>query len=97
MASCKNCIHYGICEYSDLKTYATIEKLKLRCKDFKNKADITEVQHGEWKLFYEGCDFLNFHCSHCDSRLDVRFKMDIDKHKFCYNCGAKMSTKRGRV
>ena len=38
MASCKDCIHNGICIWTQVES-----KLKKVCKDFKNKSDFVEV------------------------------------------------------
>ncbi|MDD5980168.1 MAG: hypothetical protein PUC23_03550 [bacterium] len=37
MATCKDCIHYGICEYS------TITDKQVKCKDFIFKEDYVKV------------------------------------------------------
>lgn len=41
--TCKNCIHWVLCEYADLKEYKTEENLKTHCKDFINKESVVEV------------------------------------------------------
>lgn len=43
MASCKDCIQYGECEYADNIQYEDVEQLKNDCPGFKNKADFVEV------------------------------------------------------
>ena len=72
MKSCEQCIQYNVCrdEYKD----------KLRCSEFKNKADYVEVvrckdcKHGHWNqetLFGRCVDFCDF--------TDLR----INKDHFC--------------
>jgi len=46
MGSCKDCVHYGICEYS------TIIDKEIQCKDFFNKANYVEVD-GDATLLIE--------------------------------------------
>ena len=55
--SCKNCIHYGLCEYS------SITGKDIECKDYKGKNDYIKivrckdcsVPHNKWT----GCPKLN--------------------------------------
>ena len=81
--ACKGCIHYNVCrdEHKD----------KLKCSEYRNKADYAEVKHGEWiddmKVIstvggVEMKALVGYRCSLC-GRAELR------KEPYC-NCGAKM-------
>lgn len=85
-ATCKDCIHYSVCIF-----HHNGDEYK-KCVHFKNKADVAEVRHGEWKDSGD-CDWR---CTNCDDY----FALDIDMHpiddcgmNYCPNCGAKMDGK----
>ena len=46
MVTCNDCYHVEIC---DMPTITDGRKNASNCKKFKNKADIVEVRHGEWR------------------------------------------------
>ena len=52
MAYCKDCLHWGVCEWADNN--------ETMCSDFKNKADVVEIKHGKWLK-------NNTECSVCKS------------------------------
>lgn len=90
MANCKECIHYGICIWTQVNT----EKKKV-CKDFKNKADFVEVVHGEWIAINSNFGtpagitmngVTGYKCSLCG-------RQEISKEPYC-NCGAIMDGER---
>ena len=85
--ACKDCIHHYVCRdpYKD----------KLKCADFKNKADFVEVKHGEWIEDMKALStvagvemkaLVGYRCSLC-GRAELR------KEPYC-NCGAKMDGER---
>lgn len=54
MVSCKNCIHYEVCDYRDPARYATIQDLKKDCRHCIPTADVvpkSEVE--ELKKIYK--------------------------------------------
>lgn len=62
MATCKECVHYVICQNEAFKearfsvkaeTVIVTIKDRIACKFFQNKADFVEVKHGEWLPDYE--------------------------------------------
>ena len=76
MAICKACIHQKVCVWhNELE-----DECNGNCADFKNKADVAEVKHGEWQRQKNGFYFL---CSVCG-------KAAATKGNFCHNCGANM-------
>ena len=82
MVTCKECIHYKICVWTQVETDIT-----KTCEDFKNKTDFVEVKHGEWIAHYNGSMKPIYRCSVCNERL-VGYS-DPNKVPYCH-CGAKM-------
>ena len=85
MASCYDCVHINVC-----KAYEP-EDADCICNQFKNKADVVEVKHGEWLdnivegTTVAGIDFkgvVGYKCSLCG-------REERKKEPYC-NCGAKM-------
>lgn len=82
---CKDCVHYKVC--SDWSV-SPIDNIVKNCKHFKNKADVEEVKHGEWKEHYAyGC--WHYDCPFCDDGYATKEK-DKTPPNYCQNCGAKM-------
>lgn len=86
MANCYECIHIDACSDASEAGFSSL-KLDYDCKHFKNKADLMEVKHGEWKpehIFNEDklC-FTVYHCSQCKAVYSF-------PHNYCPCCGAKM-------
>lgn len=72
MATCRECLHYGLCEYS------IIIDREIKCKDFKRK-------HGEWNSDMIG--FCNV-CMECGAIVErTAIKNNSGKLNFCPNCG----------
>lgn len=87
MASCKDCIHERVCEKlypKGLLPYQSSEyPAESFCLEFKNKADIVEVEHGYWiKGKRIGINVPQYTCSKCGKWEDAEFP-------YCH-CGAKM-------
>ena len=79
MATCKDCIHYKICRIA----YRNGDDRVLEnspCANYKNKADLVEVKHGEWQRQKQGFYFV---CSVCG-------RAAATKGNYCHSCGAKM-------
>lgn len=51
MATCKDCMHYSICEYS------TIADKEVKCKDYIYKIDCVEVVRCKDCLYCEECHY----------------------------------------
>ena len=47
MATCKDCIHWAVCGRREKSISLDPMKSGYKCPDFKNKADVQEVKHGE--------------------------------------------------
>lgn len=58
---------------------------ELFCLEFKNKADVVEVNHGEWKLHPDGSGT----CSCCNFTQKNVWDYD-NAQNFCGHCGADM-------
>lgn len=96
MATCKDCLHYELCQYNayqeahyfgkDKKIYITI-KNNSACKFFKPTADVAEVKHGEWAFETDeempNPMFKLVVCSVCNSKANGTYH-------YCPHCGAKM-------
>lgn len=82
MYSCKDCIHYKLCEYVSFENYATKEEIQQKCKDCLIAADLIEVKRGyiiEHPGYEDGYYCL---CSVCGT------KEVCMNDKFCSECGA---------
>lgn len=57
-------------------------------------ADVVEVRHGRWnlnrKLIFLGDDFGHWRCSECGCEATFGNRRDIERYRYCSNCGAKM-------
>lgn len=90
MATCKNCIGYKYCSRGrNGKTnfcgeITACNNVEILCNDFKNKADVAEVKHGEW-VDRDGKTW----CSLCDASNKQY------KPPYCPHCGAKMDGGKG--
>ena len=78
MASCKECLHYEVCEFANDTEYADLNCLKYDCGYFIDEADVVEVKHGYCKDNNNG----TFTCSVCGGKAS--------KMNWCGCCGAKM-------
>lgn len=95
MSTCKDCLHYEVCDRytAPNETYPEVGG----CRCFKPKADYVEVKYGKWlkttePLGYRDVDCIE--CSVCHDSWVVDEDFDFDDCKenwsFCPNCGAKM-------
>lgn len=84
-ATCKNCLHFDVCEEWVLKVGNNPYINANDCEHFKNKADYAEVKHGEWiDKEYFGIEFPECSvCEWCDEN-------NAEYYAYCPNCGAKM-------
>ena len=89
--TCKECFHFKVCdsgrhigEYiEDDGIYS--EGVEKECITFIPSADIVEVRHGEWKVYFDGKELM---CSSCKATF-----WDEDGNggtNYCPHCGAKM-------
>lgn len=91
MASCNECIynpkcHSRIAYGMDTEWNGTpTPDMEKRCKDFKNKADVQEVKHGEW--ITQNIKY-NHKCSICEH--SAFYSITGVLCNYCPNCGAKM-------
>lgn len=80
--SCKDCIHSGVC---------VLCQLNETCLAFKNKADVVEVRHGEWRESDTIDDgWRQYRCNECGWTTGCYYKEICDLPRYCQNCGAKM-------
>lgn len=99
--TCKDCLIYEKC-YKDAYEQAFREGRadkvlifianRMPCKYFKNKADVVEVRHGEWKPCFEDWrkQIEGDECSVCGFQ---HYGTTIRDYHYCPNCGAKMDGK----
>ena len=87
-ATCKDCLHYGVCIF-----HLNGNENK-QCKQFLNAADVEPVVHGKWiGLEYDGyangCPVYDlWECSECGEEVSGE---DVpDTHPWCHGCGARM-------
>lgn len=91
MATCGECLYYEVCPLG-----LTVKGKTGVCLKFKNKADVVEVKHGEWK---EETKFIItddpdddgywrsvYICSECG-------REEWQEEPYCH-CGAKMDGER---
>lgn len=87
MATCKDCVHFGICKkgfpWADGKGGGW-------CEDFKNKSDYVKRECGEWIVdeWYKG--MFSLECSNCKESSLYNPDEDAVASNFCPWCGAYM-------
>ena len=99
--TCKDCIHYDVCEITltdESFTDDTPQELRdifypKGCKHFRNKADYAEVKHGKWIVKEFGlthCKTVS--CSICGywENKGPAWNISCGSHQYCPHCGAKM-------
>ncbi len=99
--TCKDCVHYEVCE-----THERVNRIKANlCGLFKNKADYAEVKHGKW-IKKDNCpnkDHILAECPFChfgeylkkfvdDPDGEKTFKHFCEYTRYCLACGAKMES-----
>lgn len=86
MSTCKDCLHYEVCDRftAPNETYPEVGG----CRCFKDKADYVEVKHGKW-IYVETDenDMAIVKCSECNTKR-------YGTQKYCGKCGAKMDGER---
>lgn len=88
MATCKDCLHYEVCDQSSRQMWALMAGEK-ECSDFKDRAKYAEVVHGAWLPVIDESPqvlkmpmFFGYKCSVCG-------RCDEQEEPYCH-CGAKM-------
>ena len=99
MATCKDCVHYGICEYS------TIIDKEIKCKDWIRKGEKScqycKADNNDFILLNKTADYSGIEIAlNRQGMLRVRyyaddsqvwFSEDIINVKFCPVCGGKIT------
>ena len=91
MATCKDCLHFEVCDSGrhigeyEIDDGVYSDGVENQCLAFKNKADFVEVKHGEWVK--EGCGLLV--CNKCKFEY-AHAGMPDEGLNYCPNCGVKM-------
>ena len=93
MATCKDCIHDGVCHIQEMSMGLEMEEYlkEFGCEDFKNKADFVKIKHGYWvftRAEWGSSDYYQdayYKCSNCNKEY-VEFS--IDEANYCPNCAA---------
>lgn len=68
--------------------------LELPCKvEDAPAVEAKPVVHGEWIFGKSHGEFVEAECSHCKGLLLVKWYDEIDKYRFCPNCGSDMRKK----
>ena len=90
--TCKDCIHEKVCDALIKRGCPWLEEeysADKFCFEFKNKADVVEVIHGEWESYPNN---LYRRCSVC--KREYYTELNRYKGNYCPNCGAKMDGKK---
>ena len=82
--TCKDCIHYYVCDSSGGEIYDTEQNIRDDCSSFVRADNTVEVRHGEW-----GFDGFGWTCSECGEYALSTNGLQFSS-KFCPHCGAKM-------
>lgn len=88
MATCKDCLHVDVCEWSYLPPTAE------QCVDFKDKAKYVVREKGEWILGVVKPGYATpggnrpWICPKCGSVIS--WHLDKPTKNFCPQCGADM-------
>lgn len=93
--TCKDCVHGVLCTNIG-KMFTEIDNVSVAkaCRHFKNKADYTEVKHGEWVRQKGQPEAI---CSECGR--EVVYRIINNKwgfESYCPCCGAKMDRERSK-
>jgi hypothetical protein len=105
MSTCKDCLHYEVCECEDCLICVPewVNKVEDFCGCFKPKADYVEVRYGYNKTSMHPVD--EFWCSECGfccaDYTETKYDEDGDytyscecQFSYCPRCGAKMDGER---
>lgn len=76
MATCKDCLHHGVCDRCGITVAFSVEN---DCSSFKDRSKYVVRENGEWKRRGRNLG----ECSNCGEVVAVRYN-------FCPNCGADM-------
>ena len=97
MATCEDCLHFGVCKFKDLPAPLSdsyireSECIEKRCGDFKGRSRFVELKHAEWVEDEDIYGDPIYHCSACNERFVLEEGTPIENHYFyCPNCGAMM-------
>lgn len=94
MATCKECLHYELCQHNtykeaqyfgkDKEVYITI-KNRISCRFFTPKSDYVKRERGEW-IFSCTYNHTNYYrCSVCGYMYPI-----FTNTHFCQHCSADM-------
>lgn len=95
--TCKDCVHYEVCEDAFLKRRIEVGEFRLcDCDNFIPKSRFVKVKHGEWiereierQEWEKGCFIFHRHtvytCSVCNTSI-----VGLKNMSYCPYCGAKM-------
>lgn len=84
-ATCKNCLHDGVCFMQEVCEDLEEQLAVFGCKDF---AETAPVVHGRWEPRTDVIGFVR--CSVCHDCNIYDDWPDGKKWNYCPNCGAKM-------
>lgn len=106
MASCKDCVHYEVCQMHYKQkcelTYETEREVEIamrkaqkavdiECDYYKDRARFVELPCAEWIEDEDMYDEPIFRCSNCNERFVLEEGTPLDNcYFYCPNCGAKM-------
>ena len=100
MATCKDCLHIGVCYMHEVINDVEQKVKEVGCDDFKPAADVVEVRHGAWLQTEEPMGWRDVDCIECSACREswiMDEDLELDDYKsgwlYCPNCGAKMDGK----
>lgn len=94
MSTCKECIHYEVCEA--LENGNGVKKVHpIQCGCFKPKVDYALVKHGKWiSELVKRCDWRGKERRYYQpNSCSLCHKAVLERTNFCPDCGAKMDGK----
>lgn len=101
MMTCKDCLHYEVCEsISKRESLATLYCAE-ECPCFTDKsewvhpADVMDVIHGKWEYVGNLANSIVYKCSVCGRCVSSTYPLQLEiepSYPYCH-CGAKMDGK----
>lgn len=90
MATCKECLHDGVCYMQEVCEDIEEQLREFGCDDFKDKTKYVEQKHGRWvERHDEATGTWHYDCPFCDDGYAMKMQ-DKNPPNYCGNCGAKM-------
>lgn len=84
MATCKDCIHFVVCEEVPTKSADD-------CDFFKDRSQVAELKYAEWIEDEDMYGDPIYRCSACNERFVLEEGTPTDNgYSYCPNCGAVM-------